>query len=542
MQNSFESKDFERLLICNSPTLLHELAKNTSVFSSNMKYDMTPALEELLYKHDLLLQVQYLLTSNVNSKTYFYALCTKDIVKFPHEDAPHFYIWDKNTALWKQEKRNKMEKMTLKGFIQSIYMTIYLLINEIQNTSFTLSTSKNKKTIATTNELLSCLLKIKDNAISPAKIKEILPNYIDYIVDPDFIRLINRAGYIPVSGKQVVNLRTGEIKERLKTDYFTQEIPVKYNPNAYSELWEKTINQIMLHDKGMIGFLQEVLGYAISGDCQEGKLIMLIGDSRAGKSILINLLESLLGNFSTFLNKSLILNTGKASDAPEPFMAELKNKRVGIMNELQQSDIINPSKFKTLATNEKYTYRVLNSNDIEKTESNHVILLASNHKPVFPETDQSIWERLLIINFKAKFTDEPKSENEFIVDRKLNVKLQSEKEAFLKWLVDGSIRYFKNGKLNIHINSLNALDEYKMMSQDENELYFFHRLEITKDSDDRIQASELYADYKEWCSTNNVKKMSSIAFSEYSSRKKIGKTKSNVYYYTNVKFKEVMFI
>ena len=125
MQSSFKSKDFERLSICNSPTLIRELAKNTTLFSSNMKYDLTPALEQLLYKHNILLQVQYLLTANVNTKTYFYALCTKDIAKFSHENSSHFYIWDADVALWKEEKRNKMERMTLKGFIQSIYMGYY---------------------------------------------------------------------------------------------------------------------------------------------------------------------------------------------------------------------------------------------------------------------------------------------------------------------------------------------------------------------------------------------------------------------------------
>ncbi len=534
--------DFERLEICNTPSFVYDLYQKTSVFTSNMKYELTPALEELLLKHDILLQVKYLLTDGVNAKTYFYALCTKDTVKCSNTNSSVFYVWNKKTALWEEHKRSAMEKIYLKEFIENIYMTIYLLIKEMKDESFAISNNKNPKLISTTTDLLSRLLKMKDSAMTQSKIREILHKYIKYVVDPEFIQLINPPGYISVAGKQVVNLKTGEVKERTKTDYFTVEIPVKYDPTAHSKLWDTIINQIMLFDKEKINFLQEILGYCLSGDCQEGKLLMLIGESRAGKSIIINLLELILGNFSTFLNKSLIINTGKASDSPEPFMAELKNKRVGIMNELQQTDVINTTKFKILATNEKYTYRVLNSNDIEKTDSRHVILLASNHKPIFPETDQSIWERLVIINFNARFIDEPKNANEFKVDRKLNIKLRDEKEAILKWLIDGCIRYFEHGKLNIPESSLEALEEYKTMSQDEHELYFSNRLEMTKDDKDRIQVSALYTDYKEWCLQNNVKKITNVAFGEIAFRKNIPKVKNSNHYYTNVKIKEVPFI
>ena len=42
-------------------------------------------------------------------------------------------------------------------------------------------------------------------------------------------------GFIPVKGKRVVNLKTGEAHERTKEHHFTYEIPIKYVPGKVVE-------------------------------------------------------------------------------------------------------------------------------------------------------------------------------------------------------------------------------------------------------------------------------------------------------------------
>lgn len=535
------SGTFEHLDICSDPAFARDLLNKAYTEVSLPEFQLTARLEDLLNQNHLLLQVRYLLTVGVSTKSQFYGSCTKNIVKFPNKKSKIFYYWDSKLALWKEEDRAELLSTYLSEIIENIYVSICVAVGSIKDVALSLSkNSKTKKLISTIDELALCLINVKEVAITPAKMKQVVNKYIKYVVDEKFESLINPQCYLAVEGKQVINLKTGESRTREKTDYFTQEIPVRYNPNAHSELLMNTINQIMVYDTEMIAFLQEFFGYAISGDCQEGKVTMFIGSSRAGKSVLLKLLGMLLHKFAVSLNKSVIIDSKRGSDAPDPFVAELKNKRVGIINELQQNDMVSTSKFKTLATNEEYSYRVLHSNDVEKTSSRHVILLASNHKPVFPETDDSIWERLIIMNFKARFTDNPKNDNEYKIDRKLLTKLDTdeEKQAFLKWVVDGSIRYFKQGKLMIPKSCLDALDEYKFISQDDTELYFYYRLEVTKDSEDRIQVSLLHKDYKDWCITNAVDPISRKDFANFLLKKNIGRFKSNNTYYTHVKYKE----
>lgn len=245
----------------------------------------------------------------------------------------------------------------------------------------------------------------------------------------------------------------------------------------------------------------------------------------------------ILGNFSTVLNRSVITHTRKSCDEPDPFIAELENRRVGIINGLQETDVINAPKFKTLASNEKYTYRKLFSNKIEKTGPRHVIFVESNYYPRFAESDDSIWERLIVFNFRARFTDIPSETNEFILDSDLFTKLSHEKEAILKWMVEGSVRYFAKEKLDIPTSNLEALQYYKNICQSHYEAYFYSRLRATQNESDRIQVSLLNSDYKNWCAQNEIEGCSTRKLTEFLHRKGINKKKNNNTYYTNVVYK-----
>jgi P4 family phage/plasmid primase-like protien len=519
---------------------------STIVLGSTSKHELSPELQQVLLGYNLLLHVQYLLMDNVHSKTQLYALYSKNMIKFPTETSPTFYVWNRITCLWEENDKNVLESIYLRDTIHNIYMTMYSLIDTIPRnipkkillTSSNQLVPKNGKIISTIDDLCKCLLNVKNNCITKNKLREIVDKYIRHITDREFSKFLNPPDFIAVDDKKIVNLRTGEMRDRTHKDYFTREIKIRYDPSAVSELWNTVIDQITLSKQDKINFLKEFYGYCLTGNGKQGKLLMMIGSSRAGKSVILSLLDFIFGEFAVGLDNSIIVNTGKISNAPDPFLADLKNRRLGIMNELQQSDVINTRKFKVLVTNEKLAYRNLYSKEIEQTTSQHVLILASNHKPSFPETDQSIWERLIIVNFKAKFVDEPENEEEFPIDRDLFSKLQLHKEAILRWLIDGAISFYKKGKLSIPKSSLKALEHYKTISQDENEAYFDQRLERTKNKDDKIKTVDLYTDYKRWCTEYNVKRLYKTPFFEFIDKKKVPYKKSDTSYYTHIKFKE----
>jgi hypothetical protein len=92
----------------------------------------------------------------------------------------------------------------------------------------------------------------------------------------------NASGFLPLKGRKVIDLSTKQVFERKIEHYFTYEIPVDYNTENTSPVFQDFISSIMLEDKGKIGeksrFLQKFLGYTISGSTHERLVGIFIGD------------------------------------------------------------------------------------------------------------------------------------------------------------------------------------------------------------------------------------------------------------------------
>ena len=429
-------EQFEIKEICTSDYLIDLLRQK--VFDSTLKYEIPPSLEKFLQRNNLLVQVKYLFAKSFHTRTYLYYLCSKDDVKFVHENSKTVYIWNPKKMIWEEHNTYHVRHIYLRYVISSIYMSICTAIRNIEEED----PISDSNLISTKEDLCNCLLKMLEISTLIRNINEILPQYVEYTIDENFPLLLNPSGYIAVKDNKIVDLKTGQVRDRVKTDYFTSELQLKYDPAAVSQLWERTLEQIMLYDKNKIRLLQEVLGYCLSGSCKEEKLIMIIGDTNSAKSFIVNILDYILGYLFTGLNSSLLVGRRKIS-----FPAELKNKRIGVITDLEETDVIRTDKLKSLVSNNKYANKFLHSDFVEKTSLRHVIIVTSNSRPKFSESNLSAWEKLLVINFDAKFIEKPKAKNEFQVNRTLFDTLKLEEEAILKWIIDGAVRYYKNEKL-----------------------------------------------------------------------------------------------
>ena len=517
-----------------------KLEEKCEMFLLTSSYGMTAVLRATLKQNNILSHVQYLLAEGVNSRNYLYSLYSKDDIKIPEAKFKVFYAWDKEKCLWEQCDKSELQNTYIKDIIEKIYYSICRLVSKLEVVHKISPFAKyDQKLLETPNDLREALIKMMHYNTKNSNIREIINRYTEYLIDEKFVSHLNPRSLLPVANKQVVNLKTGQVRDRLKSDYFTQEIPVAYNPDSRSELWENSISQIMVNDVEKVRFLQEIIGYSISGDASEGKIIFFIGDTKSAKSFLMILIGMIMGKFATNLNRSVLIRTKRSSDEPDPFVASLENKRIGIIDNLEQRDIINVAKYKALASNEKYVYRKLFSNDVENTQSDHVLFLAVNHCPRFKESDDSLWERMVFIDFKARFTENPSKDYEFPIDKKLLSKLgdEKEKEAVLKWMIDGAIRYYAREKLDIPESNLETLEHYADLFQSSFDEYFSSRLKLTDDDKDRIQVTLLNDDYKNWCFENGIEEGKIKELADFLHGKGIYKKKNNNTYYTHVIYK-----
>lgn len=68
-----------------------------------------------------------------------------------------------------------------------------------------------------------------------------------------------------------------------------------YNPNAYDELTDKTLDKIACHDPDIRALLEEATGYCLFRRNELGKAFILTGSGSNGKSTYLNMLKFMLG-------------------------------------------------------------------------------------------------------------------------------------------------------------------------------------------------------------------------------------------------------
>jgi putative DNA primase/helicase len=72
-------------------------------------------------------------------------------------------------------------------------------------------------------------------------------------------------------------------------------LPFAYDPEAKAPRWLTFLNLIWPNDPASIAALQEWFGYVLSGRIDLHKILLLIGPPRAGKGVIANILQDLVG-------------------------------------------------------------------------------------------------------------------------------------------------------------------------------------------------------------------------------------------------------
>ncbi len=101
---------------------------------------------------------------------------------------------------------------------------------------------------------------------------------------------------ITVFENGMVDLTSGTRLFPLDPNFFTLNVvPYNFDPDARSQLFETTVSDIFNGDADSIRLLYQWLGYNIIPDISQEKLMLFIGDRRAGKSMMIDILRGILG-------------------------------------------------------------------------------------------------------------------------------------------------------------------------------------------------------------------------------------------------------
>lgn len=285
----------------------------------------------------------------------------------------------------------------------------------------------------------------------------------------------------------------------------TNKIRWKYNPEAYSELADKTLNKIACNDPQIRALLEEAIGYCFYRRNELGKAFILTGDKSNGKSTFLSMVQCLLGdeNISSLDLKEL---------GDRFKTAEMFGKLANIGDDIGDEFIANPAIFKKLVTGERVSAERKGQNPFEFNNYSK-LLFSANNIPRIKDKTGAVQRRLTIIPFDARFSADDPDFNPYI---KHLLKTDEVMEYLINLGIAGLKRVLLNRKFTGSTKVQKAMDEYE---ENNNPIIgFFRECEDEEFQIDNEPTNVVYKRYQEYCLANSLQPMSNIEFSKQVNR------------------------
>jgi putative DNA primase/helicase len=306
----------------------------------------------------------------------------------------------------------------------------------------------------------------------------------------------------------VVDLSTGEVRERKYDDFVNCIVPVEYNPNIDTAWWERVVLSMMAQDPEMTEYLQKLLGYFLTGETSEQIFVIFHGEGGNGKGIVAQTITRLMGDLAKAQNKALIFSNHKAGNK-DAEKAELKGTRFAIWNEPSKHDVLDTSAVQEL-TGEDTIRAAKKYHDPCNITPYYKCLLLSNWLPDIAPVNDAIARRLIAIPFPVTFTQLLDGEEETPLrqqmDCDLKKKIDENMDVVFAWMVQGAVKWYASkdlkrnapGKVKAYTRQyLDEMDKVKIFINEHCE-FGRHFKVLQRDLGNKFEMWLLDDDAKKW--------------------------------------------
>lgn len=234
----------------------------------------------------------------------------------------------------------------------------------------------------------------------------------------------------------VIDLRDGTLLDADPAQRITKQAGAAFDPDAKCPRWLAFMDAVFEGDAELIGFMQRLTGYCLTGSVQEEKLFFLYGQGANGKSVFCTVLEAVLGEYSVTVGPVMLMKGG--GPEADKHVYRLVGARLASANELGIHDIWDDQRVKSLTSRDKIPARAMYGNLFEFTPT-HTLLIRGNHMPGIHDAGEGMRRRLVLVPFNRQFSE---SEREADLDRQL---INEELSGILAWGVQGCVDWQSNG-------------------------------------------------------------------------------------------------
>ncbi len=329
--------------------------------------------------------------------------------------------------------------------------------------------------------------------LSKAKRSEVL-NYLDVLIrdntEPSSANLI-------AFKNGVYDISNDEFSEFDSNLVITNRIDWNYNPNAYSEICDKTLSKLACDDTSIRELIEEMIGYCFYRRNELGVSFILTGDKSNGKSTFIDMIMKLLG-----FNNTSALDLGELGDRFKT--AELFGKLANLGDDISDDFIKNPAIFKKLVTGDRVNVERKGQDPFDF--NNYAkFLFSANDIPRIKDKTGAVLRRLIIVPFNATFSKKDKDYDPYI---KYKLRDDSVMEYLVLLGIQGLKRVLENRKFTTNSKVEAEIREYE--ERNNPIVLFFQDTPVEEIENEPTKL--IFQRYKEFCASNDLQNMSNVEF------------------------------
>ena len=356
-----------------------------------------------------------------------------ELYYIPH--AKCFYVWDAD--IWHIDTDNARVKESVRDLIGKICQdaedeTVYSSVDQRAEVRQWLKQLSNGSRWETVFKRLCTMKILKGDAD-------------DFDSDPWVIMAKNKLISLKTGReicKELPSLKAKKITKRAHSEWLHPE----GRPNIeYSESCPNWHNHLKLcfgdDERGAeaIEMFHRLLGYGITGLSTEAMMPFLYGLGNNGKSVTMNILKFILGEYAGTMNSEILMPRSEPNLRGQ---AELAGKRLVVLTEPGSKQKIDSSKLKELTGNDEVVGCRVYERQFTFAPS-WLFLCPTNYKPRCDETDNGVWRRILLVPFEKDVAVELEKQGKK-PDPLFFDKLKHESAGIFKWLTDGAVKYFRH--------------------------------------------------------------------------------------------------
>lgn len=310
----------------------------------------------------------------------------------------------------------------------------------------------------------------------------------------------NQDPYLLNTESGIVNLKTGEIGPFDKSKMLSKNTGVAVSFEE-PKTWERFLLGVFYRGdsetqkretREIVDFIQQCLGYTLTGSTREQVLFLMYGSGSNGKSTFTTEIAHIFGDYYKTIDSNMLMAQAAQNTSVQFSLATLVGCRFLAARETAYGAKLDEANIKSLTGSTDISAQEKYGTPFSFTPS-FKLWIETNNLPIIQGADYGIWRRIILIPFLHRFTDVEK-------DLDMSEKLLAESPKILGWCIKGYRKYVEAGMRLVPPDCLKkAMSSY----QDDMDVVAKFLARCCRRSDTGSEAcSDIYNAFKSWGSDN----------------------------------------